>query len=81
MNLMNFEEPELRILTDDCDLNNNELCIQRGGNGDIYVSIGPQGFRHSPHCVRLATSGGVITQHRDLILALAKALTTSAERA
>jgi hypothetical protein len=61
---------EVRILTDDCDVSDNELRIMRGINGDVYLTIGPKGFRYSPHSVRLATSGGAITTHKALVKAL-----------
>lgn len=61
---------ELRILTDDCDVSDNELRIMRGNNGDVYLTIGPKGFRYSPHSVRLATSGGASATHKALVRTL-----------
>ena len=50
----------MKILTDDCDINQNTLEAYFGGNGDIYISIcstDENGLISERH-VRIATSGG-----------------------
>jgi len=44
------------LLTDDCDINQNELETFIGGNGDFYIAIKAEG---KSHAVRIATSGGI----------------------
>jgi hypothetical protein len=60
-----------RYLTDDRDLNQNELQIMQGGNGDWYVSVLVKGQRIQG--VRLATSGGASRAHPGLCPAIADA--------
>lgn len=67
-------EGKLCILTDDCDQNSMEMRVSIGGNGDVYVSIGQTSERWHKNYVRLATSGGNITKHRDLVVVLRKEL-------
>lgn len=50
---------EVRYLTDDRDeAERNELVITRGGNGDLYVAVAPEGRGTIGRAVRLSTSGG-----------------------
>jgi hypothetical protein len=50
---------EVRYLTDDRDHEQrNELVITRGGNGDLYVAVAPEGQGTLGRAVRLSTSGG-----------------------
>jgi len=44
------------LLTDDCDINQNELETFIGGNGDFYIAIKAEG---KSYAVRIATSGGI----------------------
>lgn len=44
------------LLTDDCDINQNELETFTGGNGDFYIAIKANKAAYS---VRIATSGGI----------------------
>lgn len=49
-------QEERRYRSDDLDIEDNELVISQGGNGDWYISIVKTGERIGPH-VRLTTSG------------------------
>lgn len=61
---------ELRYLTDDRDKEDrNELVLQHGGNGDLYVSVVPEG-RPAFEGVRLAMSGGAGYRMPDLVYGL-----------
>lgn len=50
----------MKILTDDCDINQNTLEAYFGGNGDIYIVVTSisESEIHSEHLVRISTSGG-----------------------
>jgi len=52
--ILNYGET-LKYLTDDCDVNRNELTIFQGGNGDWYVAIVKEDEALGP-CVRITTS-------------------------
>lgn len=47
----------LRYETDDCDIDDSELSIYQGGNGDWYIGVAEKG-RHPKRVVRIRTSGG-----------------------
>ena len=50
----------MKILTDDCDINQNTLEAYFGGNGDVYIivtSTDESGI-HYEHPIRISTSGG-----------------------
>lgn len=64
--------PMRRFLTDDRDVDDSELCIYAGGNGDWYVGVALAGCR--PHrFVRLSASGGASTAHPGLVPAIHRA--------
>lgn len=46
----------LRYKTDDCDMDDSELVILQGGNGDWYVGIAPEG-QWPERMTRVRTSG------------------------
>lgn len=74
------ESPEygapVRYLTDDRDTKERqELVIQRGGNGDYYVSVVPEGER-TFRGVRICTSGGAASRFPKLVAAIADAYRT-----
>lgn len=65
---------EVRYLTDDRDeKHRNELVIYRGGNGDWYVSVVPEGEGCMGKGVRLCTSGGASKRCPGLPIAISKA--------
>ena len=45
----------MKLLTDDCDVNQNQLEVFVGGNGDYYIAVIVDGVSHA---VRISTSGG-----------------------
>lgn len=57
----------MALLTDDCDLNQNQLLVEFGGNGDWYVTVCSPVSRLS---VRISMSGGIAPT--DVKLAVAK---------
>ena len=64
----------VRYLTDDRDVaSRHELVIQRGGNGDWYVSVIPAGQRMATPHVRLSTSGGAASACPGLTVAISNA--------
>jgi len=64
---------EVRYLTDDRDTKNRmELVISRGGNGDWYVSVTPEGSC-AVRGVRLCTSGGASSAVPGLCPSIARA--------
>ena len=50
----------MKILTDDCDINQNTLEVYFGGNGDVYIIVtsSDENGIHSEHPIRISTSGG-----------------------
>ncbi|MEK7149756.1 MAG: hypothetical protein AAB757_02175 [Patescibacteria group bacterium] len=65
---------EVRYLTDDRDGRiKNEFVITRGGNGDLYVAVVPEGEGTINRGVRLCTSGGASFAAPGLTVAVAKA--------
>ena len=66
---------EVRYLTDDRDLeeDQNELVIWRGGNGDLYVAVVPEGQKAFGKSVRICTSGGAASAAPGLGIAIAQA--------
>lgn len=63
---------EIRYLTDDRDKpvgERNELVIQQGANGDIYVTTVTEGETPSSG-VRLSTSGGASFRVNNLVMGL-----------
>jgi hypothetical protein len=49
----------MTLLTDDMDLNNNQLLITLGGNGDYYITvISEENNLKQYNSVRIAMSGG-----------------------
>lgn len=48
----------LRYKTDDRDVDQQQLCIMQGGNGDWYVSVADGPDSHPLHGIRICTSGG-----------------------
>lgn len=72
---------ELRYLTDDRDREDRkELVLQHGCNGDLYVSVVPEGYPAFKG-VRLATSGGAGYAMPDLVFGLLKSFNDVFERA
>lgn len=64
---------EVRYLTDDRDEEvRHELVIMRGGNGDLYVSVVPEG-KKAFEGVRICLSGGARASVPGLAMAIAKA--------
>lgn len=64
-------EGEVRYLTDDRDqTNRNELAIFRGGNGDLYVGVMPEGEAGIKCFVRICLSGGASASNPKLVRAI-----------
>jgi NTP pyrophosphatase (non-canonical NTP hydrolase) len=63
--LLSNPEPT-KLLTDDCDFNQNRLEVFTGGNGDYYVAVVVDDISHA---VRIAMSGGNATTQIKLAVA------------
>ncbi len=66
----------VRIPTDDCDKNDNQLVLFAGGNGDMYLAVRfrDDGGYWNQKEVRLATSGGMAqSMYPGLLPAIANA--------
>lgn len=74
---------EVRYLTDDRDdpKPRNELSIFRGGNGDWYVGVSPEGAMGLGQFVRICTSGGAASSCPALVQAVSDAYVALAAQA
>lgn len=67
-------EGEVRYLTDDRDQRaRNELAFFRGGNGDLYVGVMPEGEAGFGCFVRICLSGGAAARNPKLVRAVFEA--------
>jgi hypothetical protein len=68
------DQTEFRYLTDDRDHDRrHELVIGKGGNGDFYVAVVPEGEGTLGRAVRLCTSGGCAASNLKLFIAIGDA--------